>query len=210
MWERSKTLKNERPVARVLDYEAFSEPVPFKIDDQPLEPGALASRAYYRRGVREVDDATFERIFSLANPDAALTGSAIRTTALWYAHDSELARKVDDYAISVAQALLEERYQDGVVEVMPHNNPGYDLRVVRPAQRDLHVEVKGSRLKENWRVFLTEGERLHSCQYEASVLVVVFGIDLETGIHSIFEHHGRIDTTAFSLEVTQWELGPQI
>jgi hypothetical protein len=58
-----------RLICRIDDYEAFPIPVPFKIDGRYLETGAqpLGSRAglYFRRGVRQVDQAVYRRIRKL-------------------------------------------------------------------------------------------------------------------------------------------------
>jgi len=55
-----------RLMCLIEDYEPFRTPVPFKIDEKYLEPGAepLGSRAglYFRRGVREVEEDVFQRI----------------------------------------------------------------------------------------------------------------------------------------------------
>ena len=58
-----------RLMCLIEEYEAFGEPVPFKIDGRYLEPGAipLGERAglYYRRGVRKIEPRVFQRICEL-------------------------------------------------------------------------------------------------------------------------------------------------
>lgn len=53
----------------VLDYRAFSTPVPFKdVSGRYLEDGG-ARRGYFQRGVRRISDAEFRRIIDLAACD---------------------------------------------------------------------------------------------------------------------------------------------
>jgi hypothetical protein len=115
--------------------------------------------------------------------------------------DSETGRALEEYSREVISRHLREHHAATMVEELPANNPGFDLRSdVSSAE---FVEVKATQAPIA-RFLLSEGERIFSVDNADSYLMcVVYGIDLEDPSHvGIAEHWGPIEAT--SLAPVQW------
>jgi Domain of unknown function (DUF3883) len=178
-----------RLICAVEDFESFAEPVPFKLDGEYLEPlGTVpAHRAglYFRQGVRSIDEETFARILAAAAAGDPTAGRRRRQVAIPYAAP-ETARLVDEIAIELARKWLADTHGEASVHLMPHNNPGYDIRVDAGALLVEYVEVKGT-TRSVPHFYMSEGERLFSIDNASRyTLLVVYGIDIvrrEGSIH---------------------------
>mgnify|MGYP000849576556 CR=1 FL=1 len=197
-----------RLICDVLDYKSFETPVPFKLGNNDyLEEGGRR-KGYFQAGVRRITEREFQRILSLA--EVSLHGNdeiedkKYRRLGQMYA-SAEVARKVDEYAIEVAKNYLSEKWPRSEIEVMAHNNPGFDI-LVRNDQESVFVEVKGTqRLLPQF--FMSDGELKFSvANAEKYMLLVVHEIDLEKSQHRIFTRDGEINANFFDLTPIQWSI----
>lgn len=197
-----------RLVCDVLDYRSFESPVPFKLGkDDYLEEGGIR-RGYFQAGVRRITEREFQRILSLA--EASMPGNdemeenKYSNIRKMYA-STEVARKVDEYAIEVAKNYLSKKWPRCEIEVMAHNNPGFDI-LVRNGQDVVFVEIKGTqRLLPHF--FMSNGElRFSVANAKRYMLLVVHEIDLEKSQHKIFTRNGEINANYFDLTPIQWSI----
>lgn len=197
-----------RLICSVEDFEPFAEPVPFKLDGTYLEPlgNVPPDRAglYFRQGVRSIDETTFGRILAAAAAGDPTAGRRRRQVSMPYA-SPETARLVDEIAIELARRLLGERHGETAVHLMPHNNPGYDIRVATADGPVEYVEVKGT-TRAMPHFYMSEGERLFSVENASRyTLLVVYGIDVGAREGSIYVRVGALSPDADSLRAVQWE-----
>lgn len=90
------------------------------------------------------------------------------------------------------------------VERMPHNNPGYDIRVAA-ADGVRYVEVKGT-TRPFPHFYMSEGERLFAERNsDRYALLAVFAIDLAARTGTIAVRPGSLDGNDVSLRAVQWE-----
>jgi hypothetical protein len=198
----------DRLVCAVEDVEFFKTPVPFKLDGQHLEPlGAVqpsAAGRYFQRGVRGIDDETLRRILAVAEAADPAAGRRKREAAMPYA-SPETARLVEEISVELSLAELSDMYPEADVTPMPHNNPGYDIRVDDSGKTIRYVEVKGT-LRPDPHFFMSEGERLFSHDNAARyTLLVYYAIDRvgRTGTKLVCE--GAVDAGDLTLRPTHWE-----
>lgn len=205
----------DRLICDVLDYQPFPTVVAFKgIDGRYLETGA-ERRGYFQRGVRVISDDDLRRILEAAQtpgtPPVAMDEESdapanVPLNRLTYA-SPETSIAVENFAVRIALEELRRRYHGREAEPQPRNNPGFDILVttVGDSRENLYVEVKGTERKFP-QFFATEGElqfsRRHPDEFR---LVVVYGIDLDTGGYKVFWHEGPIkDDAGFRLKPVQW------
>ena len=94
-----------------------------------------------------------------------------------YASPEDL-KAVDAVAMDLAVARAKSQWPSAEVKRMPHNNPGFDLRIEQHGQPDLFIEIKGTR-RSMPVFFLTEGERVFAtANADRYHLWVFFQIDL--------------------------------
>jgi len=95
---------------------------------------------------------------------------------------------------SVEQAIKEVQrwYPAEKIEVMKHNNPGFDILVTHQGKVIRYVEVKGTQI--NKPIFhLTETERQFSIKNSTLyTLVMVWMIDLNRNTYQITRHDGEL------------------
>lgn len=197
-----------RLVCAVRDVEMFTTPVPFKIDGTHLEPlGSIpASNAgrYFQRGVRRIDDVTFGRILTVAAVTDPTAGRRRREVTMPYA-PPETARLVDEIATEVALHQVSKTYPDAEVTSMPHNNPGYDIRVRKDGVVVRYVEVKGT-FRARPHFFMSEGERLFSHEFkDRYTLMIVYDIDPQNRLGTVVTRDGAVEGQDLTLNPTQWE-----
>jgi hypothetical protein len=204
---RESALATDQLVCDIDDYHAFEEPVIDRgPDGAPFE--AERTRPEHREeAVRIVPVVVLEAIVEAADltdePAAVVAGPNAGRQKPYAA--SDLAQRIDAYAMDVAAVEVGRRYPRGQVTLMPHNNPGYDIRVSAAGGVVRYVEVKGT-ASERGAFFISEGERLFAeVNADRFSLCVVRAIDLEQQMHLISWHDGRVGTDAFSLRVRQWQ-----
>ncbi|GAA0255665.1 DUF3883 domain-containing protein [Cryptosporangium japonicum] len=205
--------KEDRLVCDIDDWRPFTEPVPFRDHSgEYYETGAVGNNQYWRRAVRSIDYSTYERILTDANTQVASSESAgaarrapvkSRVTISNYA-SSDRIRAIDEFAIAEAKKIIDIAWAPAEVEIQPHNNPGYDIRVGPPNKAVRYIEVKGTTFKYP-RFFLSEGERLYSVnESERYTLLVIHSIDLEAQSFEVFQHDGAIESEDFKMTTRQW------
>jgi len=113
------------------------------------------------------------------------------------------AREVELFSVDRAREYLRVRYPGTEVEVMPHSNPGYDLRVGQAEDPIRYVEVKGTTTDQP-AFFMSENERQFSVRHAARYTMILLAeIDLDAETFELHLHEGAIDDR-FSLAPVQW------
>lgn len=186
----------------ILDYLSLPEPVPFRTSTGYYEPVPSPPGYYFVKGVRLVDDQVYNRILMAAGlADLRTPDDPPGLNSHGRQSDSELRRRIEDYAVTVALAYTHERFPGEQVDLQVRNNPGFDILV---AAGQHYCEVKGS-LKGTPVFFISEGERQFSHAHAARyTLVVVYDIDLEGSRHRVAVHDGAVGGDDVRLQPTQW------
>lgn len=178
----------------ILDYRPFDRIVAFKDSaGDYLEPGG-GKRQHYRAGVRAIPEEAFETILRLGT-DGSMEGQGQAARAVSEGDNSsrrrprhaqyapvDISREIEEFAIDRAVEWLQRQFAGCRTEVMPRNNPGYDLRLLNGEGVVLRfVEVKGTSAGTP-SFFISEGERRFSItEGHRFILIVVWAIDLRTG-----------------------------
>lgn len=194
----------------VEDFRPFPTPLPFKDGDAYREPRANAfpsSRTglFFRTGVRPIDESAFDAIVAAGWGDATEWDPVVPPEVVSHQYASpEDLRAVDDVAMELAQARARTVWPAATVVRMPHNNPGYDLRIVHGSEPDDYVEVKGTR-RSAPTFFLSEGERSFAERNAARYHFWVFyGIDLVARTGDVATHVGALTAPDVTLAPKQW------
>jgi hypothetical protein len=96
-------------------------------------------------------------------------------------------------------------YPQAQVRRMPHNNPGYDIRVEFDGSPTHYVEVKGT-TRPLPHFFMSEGERLFSHENaDRYSLLLVYGLDLDTREGELLLRDGPVEGHDLSLRPVTWE-----
>jgi hypothetical protein len=196
-----------RLVCSIEDFDPFPSPLPFKLDGDYLEPlGAVPpDRAglYFRQGVREIDEETYARILAAAAARDPAAGRRKHEAALPWA-PPEIARLVDEIAMEIVLGRLEADHPEAIVSRMPHNNPGYDIRV-KDEDGIRFAEVKGT-TRALPHFFMSEGERLFSHDHAAHyTLFVVYAVDTGERTGQVLTREGAVAGDDLALHPVQWE-----
>jgi hypothetical protein len=196
-----------RFICAVESFRPFLPPVSFKLGDEYLEPigpvPAAKAGLYYRQGVRRIDEGTYAKILAVAQAADPLSNTRDAWAALPYA-SPERAQRVDEIAMELALAHVRSSYPGRRVERMPHNNPGYDIRIEGDGAVE-YVEVKGT-MRPLPHFYMSEGERLFGGRHaEHYSLLVVYGIDLGARTGTIVVRPGSLEGQDLSLRPVQWE-----
>lgn len=197
-----------RLVCRIDDYEAFREPVPFKVGDRYLERSAATygpqAGLHFREGVRFISDEEFTEILALAEHDDADSGAGHPQASVSAYASPEVAKLVDSIAMEVALVLARSEYGIDAVRRMPHNNPGFDVEVTSERTSLRYIEVKGT-TKPVPAFFMSEGERQFSSAHEHEyALWVVYRIDTDARAGRVIRRGGAVTVANAALEPTQW------
>lgn len=192
----------------IEDFERFREFVPFKLGGDYLEPIGKLPREraglYFREGVRSITEETFARILGVAAAEDPTAGRRRQEADLPWA-SPETARLVDAIAMEIAVARLKAVHPGGDVRAMPHNNPGYDVRIEKPGLPLHYVEVKGT-TRALPHFFMSEGERRFSHRYAGSyTLLLVYGIDTQTRTGKVMMRAGAVEGADLVMQAVQWE-----
>jgi hypothetical protein len=88
---------------------------------------------------------------------------------------------------------------------MPHNNPGYDIRLGLSSDAVRYFEVKGT-TRAAPHFFMSEGERLFAeAHTESYTLVCIYGIDLDRRTGVVHERPGMVQGEGVELRPVTWE-----
>jgi len=118
---------------------------------------------------------------------------------------ADKSKVVEEISVEVAMGLVEEWFPDEPVEEMPHNNPGFDIRVGAPGEELAFVEVKGtSRSAPGFHI--SEREIQFSiANPERYIFVIVIGIDVEARTYQRYvRRDGSVQVPGFHLVPHQW------
>ena len=207
-----------RMTCEVLDYKEFQDAVPIRdpATGRYLEADTRVwstGNVYWAQGVRPLMPDTYERVLELA--DATTTAGGPTQTgrpprkpkakgkARYGSPDNNPL--VDAIAMAAALDSVRERFPGLVVERMPHENPGFDIRV-GPADAIAHyIEVKGTQSSEKV-FFLSEGQRKFSVANASEYsLLVVSGINVKADTHTqLTWHDGEVTVSNADLETEKW------
>lgn len=125
----------------------------------------------------------------------------------FYAGYASTAKRkaVEEISVEVAMGLVEEWFPDELVEEMPHNHPGFDIRVGVPGDEVAFVEVKGtSNSTPGFHISEREIQfsRENPDQY---IFVIVTGIDIEARTYQRYvRRDGSVEEPGFHLVPRQW------
>jgi hypothetical protein len=197
-----------RLVCAIEDFLGFNTPLGFKADGYYLEPlGKVPpERAglYFREGVRVISEDTFARILAAAEAEDPTLGPHRQVAGVPWA-PPEVARLVDEISMDIAVDHLKRAYPDASVQRMPHNNPGYDVRVEAVGKATLYAEVKGtSRALPHF--FMSEGERLFSHDHAPEYsLVLIFAVDITRRTGTVLVRNGAVAGDDLRLRAVVWE-----
>jgi hypothetical protein len=166
-------------------------------------PYAPRQNVFFAQGVRPITEATMAAVLAAGEPTVARVLRPVpKPSRRSYYAATEVALAVEEYSVATVVEVLERNHSQ--VEAMPHNNPGFDIRVGDGDDPSLYVEVKGTQ-SSTADFFLSEGERefaeTHADRY---LLSVVTGIDLKQKSHeAVHWRRGAIESNAV-LAATQW------
>lgn len=192
-----------RLICEVLSVEFFDEPVGLKDPSgnyYEADPTYWRDKVYWGQGVRPLSDERFDAILAVADiaaeDDASVTNGG-------YA-DHRTARQVEDISVAIAVESMATRFGE-LVHVMPHNNPGFDLRVGPEHEPVRYVEVKGTQASQPV-FFMSDGEREFSIRHaDKYTLVVVSGISLADRSHeSVVVRDGAVVGDDLTMTPSQW------
>jgi hypothetical protein len=156
--------------------------------------------------VRAISDVTFTSILAAADAVDPTAGRRRRDREVWWA-SPQIAQLVEEISMNVAVAYLEETYPDAKVRRMPHNNPGYDVRIEAVGEPSRYVEVKGT-TRGLPHFFMSEGERLFSHDHSAAyTLLVIYEVDTIAGTGLLLRRDGAVGGEDLWLQPVQWEGG---
>jgi Domain of unknown function (DUF3883) len=202
--------RSNRLVCDIEDWRLFPSPLFFKDSSgRYYEPGAARGGFYWQAGVRWIDEAIYERIVRDATTAGELgAGQADAAAPVPVGREDyaagDLAKAVDDFAMTTALTIVADLWPNEVVERQPHNNPGYDIRIGPPTTVERYVEVKGTTLPYP-RFFLSEGERVFSLSESTRyTLLVIHSINLANNTYRLLRHDGAIEGRLFTLTPRQW------
>lgn len=191
----------------VLDVVLFDGLVPLK-DPETGEyheaPGV--NQLGFQQGVRLISSLTFSRILEIAGSHGPEEGghSQMAPPTTGYPVDPIARTASELYAVERVMDILQEEFPQEHVEVMPRNNPGFDIQVRQGEV--LFVEVKGTTGRDV-AFFMSEGERRFSIDHAAAYrLYVIHQINLDAKTESIFVHQGAISDDDFALEPRQYRM----
>lgn len=105
---------------------------------------------------------------------------------------AETAQTIEEISVGHALSEIRRLYPDAKIEVMNHNNPGFDILVTEENRVIRYVEVKGT--QSDRPVFhMTETERkFSSLNSSLYLLLVVWKLDLKGGTYKISKHDGEV------------------
>lgn len=174
----------------ILYSSAALEVTPFSLEDLPL-----ARESHYQAQSNPVQiDPEDEAIilpyikWSSATPLKSLPQPSDEIIFPTY----EEAIIIEEISVKYAVAEIKKWYPQAQVEVMSHNNPGFDILVTEQSQVIRYIEVKGTQTDKP--VFhLTETERKFSKNNSLLyTLVVIWMINLNDKTYKITKHDGEV------------------
>jgi Domain of unknown function (DUF3883) len=193
-----------RLVCEILDFQAFDAYVPIKDaagDYYEADTNYWADKIYWGQGVRPLSTERFETIVGV---QVAGAGGSAPKKGHGYA-SPDVSAAVDLYAMKAAMKEVATLFPGELVEQMPKNNPGYDIRVGPSGAEVRFVEVKGTQSSDPV-FFLTEGERKFSAlEKHRYTLLVITGIDLKASTEAArHRRDGEVNAGMANLEPAQW------
>lgn len=163
--------------------------------------------------LEEDEEATLGGLYESTVPDLGIKLVMLKEFELaklddeFYAGYASTAKRkaVEEISVEVAMGLVEEWFPDELVEEMPHNHPGFDIRVGVPGDEAAFVEVKGtSNSTPGFHISEREIQfsRENPDQY---IFVIVTGIDIEARTYQRYvRRDGSVEAPGFHLVPRQW------
>lgn len=105
---------------------------------------------------------------------------------------AETAKTIEEISVGHALSEVKKLYPTAKIEVMHHNNPGFDILVTEQNRVTRYIEVKGT--QSDRPVFhMTETERRFSKNNSSLYsLLVVWNLNLSDGTYKISRYDGEI------------------
>jgi hypothetical protein len=188
-------------ICEVLNPVMFETPVPLRGPDgvyYEADPAIGKHNVYWAQGVRPIGEGQYESILRASSVAAETVGASYGSPGTTV--------EVDKIAVQAALEHARREFPGYELQVMPHNNPGFDIRVGPADEVYRFVEVKGTQ-SGSPAFFLSEGERAFSHrESHRYTLMVITGIDLKVGGHrTIYSHVGQLDGASVELVAAQWK-----
>lgn len=181
--------KAEKTWPWILYSSAVLEMKPFSLEDLPLSrPShyqAQANPVY----IDSEDEAIILKYVKWPNTIPLLQPTQPLTLQAPFAED---ALVVEKFSIDIAVSAAKKRFPNAKIEIMNHNNPGFDLIARENGKVVRYVEVKGTRSPIP-RFHMTETERRFSAENKLIYsLVVVWKIDFVGKTNALTWHDGEV------------------
>lgn len=180
----------------ILEYRAFSQNVPFKLEGRYLEPGANGRSPkeiglHFRTGVRTIEQPAFDVILAAAGITRQARKAAAIKRVGKLSPQASARDTVHDLAIALATFEAKTQWPSATIFRAP---PGqYFSLIVRHSNGDKHhISVKSTEEDEP-RVRLSQGEVTHASMHAADFsLWVFYALDSQTGTGKLIKRKGRI------------------
>ncbi|QZS52664.1 DUF3883 domain-containing protein [Rhodococcus opacus] len=194
------TSYGDRYRCTILEYQPFQAPVEFKDGESYREPSANSHASvgfFFQSGVRPIDQGSFDAICQVGLPKSSTIGN--------FAYpDAATAREIDELAMSLAIEKAHRKYPGARIERMPHNNPGFDIRISQDDITVRFIEVKGTRSSEP-KFFISAGEvefaRTHSAEYS---IWIFYSASVTERRADFVENDGDLSDLVFDLRPVQY------
>lgn len=200
----------ERLRCKVVDYQAFKRPVPFRAGDFYREPEANERKAigfYYQVGVRSIDERSFDEICEIgldrpvikkpAVTKGGKPGNAAKSTSAKPPSDSDKA--IHDMAMALATFEAKEQWPDATIFRAPAGQQ-FSLAARLPTGTTKHIAVRAT-AESKPLVRLTVSDVSYSNTHSNSYsLWVFYDVDLERRTAKFLSHDGSITGRDIDLE----------
>ncbi len=168
----------------VLDVE------PFSLEDLPLTRESHYQSQANPVQIDPVDEAVIAPYIKWPSAYALIDSTEAQDNFVYAI--SENAKTIEEISTEFALSEIKKWYPQADIQVMNHNNPGFDILVTQNALPICYVEVKGTQFNKP-KFHLTETERKFSI-INSSIysLLVIWNINLHDGTYNFDRHDGEI------------------
>ena len=174
----------------ILYSSAVLDVIPFSLEDLPLK-----RESHYQAQANPVQIDTEDEKIIAPFINWSSTNSIIQlgqTSGEISFPPHEESTIIEKASVEYAVAEIKTLYPNSHVEIMSHNNPGFDILVTEQNRVIRYIEVKGTRLDKPF-FHLTETERFFSINNSPLYsLLVIWMIDINNGTYKISKYDGEI------------------
>lgn len=174
----------------ILYSSSVLDVIPFSLEDLPLQRESRYQAQANPVQIDEEDEKIIAPfiIWSSTNPINQIEKTSGEISFPSY----EEATIIEKASVEYAVTEIKTWYPNAHIEIMSHNNPGFDILVTEQNRVIRYIEVKGTRsdkpifhMTETERCFSKNNSPLYS-------LLVIWMIDINNGTYKISKHDGEI------------------